>query len=84
LNCAEAEEIKRRTVVRRERRMRAIAALGNACVIRDLVCGLGSQILGNALTKGKKTSNFKEREIVAELKVLSRGSSGQISTKPAD
>jgi hypothetical protein len=57
------------------------ATLDDACVIRDLICGLGSQILGKALTKGRKTSNFKEWEVVAEMKVLSRGSSGQISHK---
>jgi hypothetical protein len=57
------------------------ATLDCVCVIRDPVCGLGSQILGKALTKGRKTSNFKEWEVVAEIKVLSRGGSGQISHK---
>jgi len=57
------------------------AILDDACVIRDLVCGLGSQIPGKALTKGMETSNFKEWEVVAEIRVLSRGSCGQISHK---
>jgi hypothetical protein len=57
------------------------ANLDDACVIRDSLCGLGSQILGKALTKERKTSNFKEWEVMAEIKALSRGSSGQISHK---
>jgi hypothetical protein len=66
LNCAEAEETKRRTVVRREKRMRAILLC--RCSLRFSFAGLGSQRIGKALTKERKASNFKEWEVVAEIK----------------